>query len=54
MLEIEERSIPRIQEDTTHDFKLKENILFFLEAVKDYGIPKYKLFQLPDLWENKK
>eukprot|EP01117_Protostelium_nocturnum_P003411 TRINITY_DN1442_c0_g1_i1.p1 TRINITY_DN1442_c0_g1~~TRINITY_DN1442_c0_g1_i1.p1 ORF type:complete len:806 (+),score=343.01 TRINITY_DN1442_c0_g1_i1:243-2660(+) len=52
MTAIEERSIPRIQENTDHQFKLKENILFFLGAVQDYGVPKYKLFLPSDLWDN--
>lgn len=54
MLELEERSIPRIQENTEHQFKQKENILFFLQAVEDYGVPKYRLFNPADLWDKKR
>ncbi len=49
MLEIEERSIPRIQENTEALFKLKENVSFFLSAIKDYGVPMQKLFTPSDL-----
>lgn len=49
MLEIEERSIPRIQENTDVHFKLKENISFFLSAVRDFGVPPHRLFHPNDL-----
>jgi hypothetical protein len=52
MLEIEERSIPRIQENTDAMFKLKENVSFFLSAVRDYGVPIQKLFHSNDLEGN--
>jgi len=52
MREIDERSIPMIQENTSHFFKLKENILYFLDAVVYYGVAKYKMFQVTDLWDN--
>ncbi len=52
MVEIEERSIPRIQENTEIQFKLKENAAFFIGAVKEYGVPAHKLFHINDLWEN--
>ena len=52
MLEIEERSIPRIQENTDAAFKLKENVSFFLSAVRDYGVPIQKLFHPNDLEGN--
>ena len=51
MEEIEPRSIPRIQEQTTQIYKFKENIYFFLSAIEDFGIPKYKLFRDVDLFE---
>ena len=33
MLRISERSIPRIQQDTSFAFQLKENVSFFIEAI---------------------
>jgi hypothetical protein len=53
MTEIEERSIPRIQENTTQPWRLKENIHFFLLALQDYGIGKHRIFLLTDLCEGK-
>ncbi|PRP74759.1 hypothetical protein PROFUN_06620 [Planoprotostelium fungivorum] len=52
MLAIEEGSIPTTQENTKHEFKLKENITYFLGAVSDYGVPPFKLFHPADLWDN--
>lgn len=52
MMAIEDRSIPRIQENTDHHFKQKENITFFLGAVSDYGVPPHRMFQVGDLWNN--
>eukprot|EP01119_Soliformovum_irregulare_P021238 TRINITY_DN7030_c0_g1_i1.p1 TRINITY_DN7030_c0_g1~~TRINITY_DN7030_c0_g1_i1.p1 ORF type:complete len:772 (-),score=249.29 TRINITY_DN7030_c0_g1_i1:38-2353(-) len=52
MLEIEDRSIPNIQTDQTKEFKLKENVLFFLEAIREYGVPRHRLFMTQDLWDN--
>eukprot|EP00027_Filamoeba_sp_ATCC50430_P016850 CAMPEP_0168571736 /NCGR_PEP_ID=MMETSP0413-20121227/17521_1 /TAXON_ID=136452 /ORGANISM="Filamoeba nolandi, Strain NC-AS-23-1" /LENGTH=753 /DNA_ID=CAMNT_0008604661 /DNA_START=30 /DNA_END=2291 /DNA_ORIENTATION=+ len=52
MLAIEEGSIPRIQENTEHQFKQKENVGFFIDAAAEYGVPKHKLFSVNDLWEN--
>lgn len=49
---LENDSIPRIQEDTTIEFKLRENIDFFLEAVDDYGVPRCNRFQVIDLFKN--
>jgi hypothetical protein len=37
MVAFDENSIPRIQEGA---YKFKENLLFFLEAVADFGVPK--------------
>ncbi|ELR14853.1 RhoGEF domain containing protein [Acanthamoeba castellanii str. Neff] len=48
---LDERAIPRIQEDTKQLFKLKENVEFFLAACKDMGVPAFKLFKGPELWE---
>lgn len=42
MKAIDPNSIPTIQENTKQVFKLKENISFFLTAVEEYGVPKYK------------
>jgi len=53
MQEIEERSIPRIQENTTSEWRIKENIHFFLLALADYGIGRHRIFLLSDLFENK-
>lgn len=51
-LELEPRAIPRIQENAEKDsYKMKENMVFFLEALAEYGLPRYKLFQPKSLWE---
>jgi len=47
------RSIPRIQENTKNDLKLKENIQFFIGSIEDYGVPKHRLFYVNDLYENR-
>lgn len=53
MLAIKEGSIPKIHTNSTLQFKMRENIMFFLHAVEDFGIPRYKIFSIPDLLENK-
>lgn len=53
MQEIDPPSIPKIQENTTQAFKLKENIEFFLAAANDLGVPRPKLFLFNDLFEAK-
>jgi len=50
MQELDPKSIPRIQENTNHAWKLRENISFFLAACEDLKIPRYKLFKVPDLF----
>jgi len=50
--ELEPRAIPRIQENSEKDsYKMKENMVFFLEALAEYGLPNHKLFQPKSLWE---
>ncbi|EFA79330.1 RhoGEF domain-containing protein [Heterostelium album PN500] len=44
-------AVPKIQENTNVEFKLHENISFFLEALEEFGTPKHKRFQLADLYE---
>jgi hypothetical protein len=39
-----------LQEATTAEFRLKENISFFLEACQELGMPKYELFKVNELW----
>ena len=53
MLEIEPRSIPKIQEQTNQIYKFKENIYFFLQALADFGISEYKIFRDFDLLDGK-
>ena len=53
MLAIREGSIPKIHTNSTLLFKMRENIMFFLHACEDVGIPRYKIFAIPDLLENK-
>lgn len=53
MLAVKEGSIPKIHTNTTMQFKIRENIMFFLHACEDVGIPRYKIFTIPDLLENK-
>jgi hypothetical protein len=49
---LEPSAIPRIQENTEKDsYKMKENMMFFLEAIAEYGLPRYKLFKPRDLWD---
>eukprot|EP01103_Thecamoeba_quadrilineata_P007729 TRINITY_DN17567_c0_g1_i1.p1 TRINITY_DN17567_c0_g1~~TRINITY_DN17567_c0_g1_i1.p1 ORF type:complete len:779 (+),score=170.94 TRINITY_DN17567_c0_g1_i1:108-2444(+) len=52
MMEIDHSSIPHIQCNTNHAFRLKENISFFLLACEDFKVPNYKLFTVNDLWED--
>jgi len=47
--EIDPRSIPRIQEDKSSAYRLRENITFFLAAVEDFGVPKHRIFSAADL-----
>jgi hypothetical protein len=42
MKAIDPNLIPAIHDNTKQVFKLKENISFFLTAVEEYGVPKYK------------
>ena len=49
MQEIEPRSIPKIQEQTNQIYKFKENIYFFLQAILDFGVSKFKIFRDSDL-----
>eukprot|EP01102_Stenamoeba_stenopodia_P017514 TRINITY_DN6291_c0_g1_i3.p1 TRINITY_DN6291_c0_g1~~TRINITY_DN6291_c0_g1_i3.p1 ORF type:complete len:784 (+),score=250.28 TRINITY_DN6291_c0_g1_i3:93-2444(+) len=51
MLEIDPSSIPKIQENTTQMFKMKENIDFFLDAALELGVKRQKLFMAKDLVE---
>lgn len=53
MLAIKEGSIPKIHTNTTLPFKLRENIMFFLQSCEDLALPKHKIFSIPDLMENK-
>eukprot|EP01101_Sappina_pedata_P002276 TRINITY_DN12522_c0_g1_i1.p1 TRINITY_DN12522_c0_g1~~TRINITY_DN12522_c0_g1_i1.p1 ORF type:complete len:812 (-),score=303.15 TRINITY_DN12522_c0_g1_i1:14-2449(-) len=48
---IEENTILKLQENTKHAFKLKENISNFLLALEEFGMQKYQLFNINDLWE---
>lgn len=50
MQEIEPKAIPRIQDKTSHAWKLRENIHFFLAACEDLKIPKFKIFKISDLY----
>eukprot|EP00727_Mastigamoeba_balamuthi_P000126 m51a1_g1011 putative domain containing protein (750) ;mRNA; r:599658-603368 len=50
---IDERCIPRIQENKSQPLRLKENVLFFLEACKDLGVPRIAMFHSPDLDQGK-
>mmetsp|Transcript_4307 Transcript_4307/g.15157 ORF Transcript_4307/g.15157 Transcript_4307/m.15157 type:complete len:783 (+) Transcript_4307:172-2520(+) len=50
MLEVVPQSIPRIQEATTQQFKLKENLSFFAQAAEEYGVPKGTIVTHRDLW----
>lgn len=36
-----------------HVFKLKENVENFIAAIKDYGVPRHKLFSVSDLFDGK-
>lgn len=54
MEEIEPRSIPQVHQNTNQEFKLKENITFFLAALKDFGIPNHQIFSIGDLWDEEK
>lgn len=53
MLAIRDGSIPKIHTNTTLQFKIRENIMFFLHACEEIGIPRYKIFAITDLIENK-
>jgi hypothetical protein len=53
MLAVCEGSIPKIHTNTTLQFKMRENIMFFLHACEDISIPRYKIFAIPDLLEGK-
>ena len=50
---IEERSIPRIQEQTQAAFKLKENVQFVVAALEDMGVPPWRTFLVSDLFEKR-
>eukprot|EP01116_Phalansterium_solitarium_P008506 TRINITY_DN22415_c0_g1_i1.p1 TRINITY_DN22415_c0_g1~~TRINITY_DN22415_c0_g1_i1.p1 ORF type:complete len:805 (+),score=344.21 TRINITY_DN22415_c0_g1_i1:98-2512(+) len=53
MLEIDPSSIPRVQDGQgLKEYKLRENMLFFLQAVRDYGVPAHMLFSANDLYNN--
>ena len=39
-----------LQEATTVEFRLKENISFFLDACQELGMAKYERFQPNELW----
>ena len=49
---ISPESIPYINTDTEDRRKLKENLIFFLSAVEELGVPRNKTFQNGDLYEN--
>eukprot|EP01130_Rhizamoeba_saxonica_P006137 TRINITY_DN2436_c0_g1_i5.p1 TRINITY_DN2436_c0_g1~~TRINITY_DN2436_c0_g1_i5.p1 ORF type:complete len:713 (-),score=172.49 TRINITY_DN2436_c0_g1_i5:1884-4022(-) len=53
MEEINARAIPKIHSSTSSPFKLKENIDYFLGAIEDYGVPKYRLFFVNELYNKK-
>lgn len=53
MLAVKDGSIPKIHTNTTMQFKIRENIMFFLHACEDVGITRHKIFSIPDLLENK-
>lgn len=53
MLAVKDGSIPKIHTNTTLQFKIRENIMFFLHACEDVGITRHKIFSIPDLLENK-
>ncbi|GAM27408.1 hypothetical protein SAMD00019534_105840 [Acytostelium subglobosum LB1] len=45
-------AVPKIQENTKIEFKLLENLNFFLAALtEEFGIPRHKMFQVSDLYE---
>eukprot|EP01088_Endostelium_zonatum_P019435 TRINITY_DN6708_c0_g1_i1.p1 TRINITY_DN6708_c0_g1~~TRINITY_DN6708_c0_g1_i1.p1 ORF type:complete len:703 (-),score=192.48 TRINITY_DN6708_c0_g1_i1:79-2187(-) len=49
MKELDPRLIPRIQEETSQPFHLKENAEFFVAACEELGVPPYKRFKPIDL-----
>jgi hypothetical protein len=53
MLKIKDGSIPTLHENPKIQFVKKENIMFFIEAVKEYGVPRYSIFSVADLYEER-
>lgn len=64
MRSIKQDSIPHIHEPSTNNnnnkngniyaasfqlFKMKENLSYFINAVEEFGVARYRLFQIQDL-----
>ena len=50
---IDERSIPRVQENSTDTLSCRINLTFFFGACKDFGLPPNRIFSMADLTSKK-
>ncbi|EGG23389.1 pleckstrin domain-containing protein [Cavenderia fasciculata] len=53
MMTVRADSIPKIHTGTKLNFKIRENLLFFLQALEDVGVSRYYIFQVTDLIDRK-
>eukprot|EP01133_Synstelium_polycarpum_P010927 gene10927-12734_t len=53
MLAVKPNSIPKIHTGTTLNFKIRENVLFFLQAMEDVGVSRFYIFAVADLMEKR-
>ncbi|GAM26345.1 hypothetical protein SAMD00019534_095200 [Acytostelium subglobosum LB1] len=53
MLSVKANSIPKIHTGTSLNFKIRENFLFFTQAMEDIGVSRFYQFTVSDLHERK-
>lgn len=54
MLRLKEKSIPKIHYNPSSLLLKKQNIVYFLNAMESFGLPRHKQFQITDLYDPEK
>lgn len=49
MLRLDPKSIPKVHEEGSSQYKLRENVEFFIQAAIEYGVPRNCCFRALDL-----
>lgn len=49
MMKIKQDSIPQIHENPTQYIQKKENLIFFINAIEEYGVPPHRQFRIEEI-----